>query len=192
VLHVECRALLVECPTLGCKKSAFTLVRDRGLRSRPSRPAFRRGLAGLVALHESGRLANPFEPRPRGALGVDWAGVGLVFLPLRFIFATIALALFLGSVVSVSSWIELLTQGRVRSRRLDALLGWLRETFLAEWSAAPLFLVGAACLLAVSSVTLPEPESALRGVGYAALALFFAPGVLAWRDATVARGESVR
>ncbi|HZU95772.1 MAG TPA: hypothetical protein VFF73_03620 [Planctomycetota bacterium] len=54
VLHRDCRALLVECPTLGCRQSVFTLTRPTaGARPARVRPAFRQALARLVERERS-------------------------------------------------------------------------------------------------------------------------------------------
>src|SRR5579872_6063655 len=63
VLHRDCRALLVECPTLGCRQSMFTLIpATAGSRPARVRPAFRRALADLAARQkpvEGGALRPP-------------------------------------------------------------------------------------------------------------------------------------
>src|SRR5580704_12303129 len=50
VLHRDCRALLMECPTLGCRQSTFSVIPPTaGARPLRVRPGFRRALANLAA-----------------------------------------------------------------------------------------------------------------------------------------------
>ncbi|MBI3724784.1 hypothetical protein HY251_12640 [bacterium] len=64
VLHRDCRALLPECPTLGCRLSVFTLVPENAP-PRPirTRPAFRAALARLAERQPVQRFV-PTPPRP--------------------------------------------------------------------------------------------------------------------------------
>jgi hypothetical protein len=174
-LHPECRAQIVECPTLGCRMSVMRL-RWAQPRLRP-RPAFRRALARMAERHASGRVPTIEEPEADPV--ATWPAALFLVHAIISPFALLALSLFFLAFYVPAWWASRLSRSWELANAVRDQARGIGQVFTFEAAFVP-FVVVAMLAGAVVFLGLGAGTSALVFGNLTVGSLVFLPPAFGW------------